>query len=267
MIYIYSSKKHVGLESLASALGAERLWRFDGESFWDKSRKYRIEVPERSVVIPWGEELPTIEGLRVLNGRDTQFNRYRQWQILANSVKIARAYQPEPGDGINWSDSYYLGRKFGQSLTKQPTVPVAQADYFVERKKFTMETVIHSFMGRSIRAGIKVPMPGRSLTRSEEIYDLLPMQYVHPWIRSHAMGWEVDYKEGSLPETRVIAHTAIKVLGLIFGEVRLGKTDEANGQWMVISVSLAPNLRGLNAVKVYTKAITNLLEEPTNAIS
>src|SRR5882724_7497063 len=118
MMYLYSRKNPIGLDNLVEALDAKRLYRFDGEDFWDKNRKGRLTLPVGSVIIPWGETLPELEGMRVLNGVERDLNKCEQWDLLnANGVKVIRAY-PESQNPLHvWKGSQkYIPRHFGKKL-------------------------------------------------------------------------------------------------------------------------------------------------------
>jgi hypothetical protein len=255
MIYLYSRKNHLGLDLLTSALGATRLSRFDGESFWTKDRKQRLELQAGSVVIPWGENLPELEDLRVLNGTEKDHNKITRHETLAsNGVKTVRAYDPEMNPANYWRENAnFIARKFGEKYSLNS---ISFPDYYSEKVNFTNEYVIHSFGARSIRAGELKPR----LTATDNLVTWLstPSQYAHPWIRNEAHGWTTDTTFKSTPELRALAHKAVKVLGLTFGMVKIGKLT--TGNLMVISVNKAPDLRGLNAVKNYVKAINKWVE-------
>ncbi len=239
MIYLYSRKNHPGLDLLTSALNANRLYRFDGDSFWTKDRKQRLNLPNGSVIIPWGESLPELEDMKVLNGREKEFSRTSQYEILTSGgVKSIRTYPVEANPPQFWlSNPQYIARKFGEKLQSDHS-RIINPDYYTDKYDFANEYVIHSFGSRSIRAG-ELKSQGMN---------------AHPWIRNSANGWSTDTTFTSTPELRAIAHKAVKTLGLTFGMVKIGQTT--TGGLMVINVCNAPDLRGLNAIKAYTKSIT-----------
>jgi hypothetical protein len=118
-----------------------------------------------------------------------------------------------------------------------------QADYYAKKESITEEFRIHSFKGKSIRAGKKVPREGFEQTK-------------HPWVRSFDGGWRIHY-DGfeSTRQQRELAAQAIAVLGLDFGAVDLGVAD---GRLLVLEVNRAPGLEG-GTITAYVNAIQKWL--------
>ena len=118
--------------------------------------------------------------------------------------------------------------------------PPAAADFWAKKENVIEEVRIHSFQGKSIRAGIKKPRVGLDAPH-------------HPWIRSYDGGWFIDY-DGfeSKKVQRELAHAAVEALKLDFGAVDLGKLE--NKKWIVLEVNRAPGLEG-GTVTAYAKAI------------
>lgn len=123
--------------------------------------------------------------------------------------------------------------------------PPPAAEYWVKKENIVEEIRVHSFLGKSIRAGIKKPRPGAQQ---------------HAWIRSYDGGWSIIY-DGfeSKKAQRELAHSAVKALGLDFGAVDLGKTAE--GRWIVLEVNRAPGLEG-GSVTTYATAIKAWMAAP-----
>lgn len=267
MIYLFSRKNYPGLQTLTSALGATRLHRFDGEHFWDQSKKKRILIPSGSVVVPWGAFLPELDGVRVLNGTEDDLNRTEIYSKLANfGVPTVKAYKEDMNSPTTWAGmTGYVPRKYGVPMfTNGSSVENIEADYYTQIIPFTTEFVVHTFSGKSIRAGEKVPMSGRALATSGQQFQLNQQTYAHPTIKTSYTGWTVDYTVPSTPEMRSVAHKAIKALGLTFGSVDIGQT--ASGGMIVISVSVGPEISGPLAIKAYVKAI-NKWAEPEAGVS
>lgn len=246
MIYLYSTKTYPGLEKLTSSLGAFRLYRFDGESFWSKNRKNRIHIPSGSVVIPWGENLPEMEGIKVLNGSEKHYNEVETTQLLKTfGVSVIQNCHTK-----NLSVNY-IPRAFGKSLSIEE---VSCPDYFSSKLDFSDEYVIHSFDGKSIRAGIKAP-----------VYNMGG----HPWIKTRAMGWKTDFTWKSTPLLRGLAHKAVKSLGLTFASVTIGAVT-TSGSFVIININRAPDLYDTNTIIAYTKTILRWIKgeniEVPNAI-
>ena len=113
-----------------------------------------------------------------------------------------------------------------------------QADYWVRKEEIVKEFRIHSFLGKSIRAGQKVPREG-----------LTP----HAWIRSYDGGWKINYQGfSSTRAMRELAHKAVEALGLQFGAVDLAQ--KADGNLLVLEVNRAPGVED-GTVGAYARAI------------
>lgn len=113
--------------------------------------------------------------------------------------------------------------------------------YYAKKEEFVNEYRIHSFLGKSIRAGVKAP-------RAD-------VQNPHPWIRSWDAGWRIKYDGvSSKKKHRELAHSAVKALGLDFGAVDIG--ERADGTLVVLEVNRAPGLKE-GTIDVYAKAINN----------
>jgi hypothetical protein len=135
----------------------------------------------------------------------------------------------------------WLGRKFnhvggGDLLSTQSSY-----DYWSKKEDLIEEYRVHSFLGKSIRAGKKVQGAEGVST-------------VHPWIRSHDGGWHLAYDGfSSTKEMRKLAKQAVEALGLNFGAVDIGKTRE--GKLIVLEVNRAPGLEG-GTINAYSDAIS-----------
>lgn len=127
----------------------------------------------------------------------------------------------------------------GNDLLNPPSRP----DFYTLKVRLDREVRIHSFLGRSIRAGVKVPREG-----------VTP----HPWIRSFDGGWRIQY-DGfeSTEEMRKLAAAACKALGLDFGAVDMG--IKPDGGLIVLEVNRAPGLEG-GSVEAYAKALARWVE-------
>lgn len=262
MTYLFSAKNYKGLDTLVASLGAIRLWKWDGESFWDKSRKNRIKIPVGSVIIPWGAGLPEMEGIRVLNGREKELSKTDEVTYLTSGgLASIKAYPEESDTPASWSGSKgkYLGRRFGDKFSD--ILVSRDPHYYTEKMIFEKEFVINSFNGKSIRAGQKIPLSTKVVATTTKDYLANPTDLAHPWIKTEEFGWRVDYNVGSTPDMRAIAHKAVKVLGLTFAEVTIGKIA-ANGALVVVSINRAPDLSSPNSVKGYTKSIQKWIDTP-----
>jgi hypothetical protein len=127
----------------------------------------------------------------------------------------------------------------GNDLLRSPASP----DYFSKKEDIVEEYRIHSFAGKSIRAGKKVPREG--------------FQNPHAWVRSFDGGWRIVYDNyESSGEQRDLAKRACTALGLDFGAVDLGKRRD--GALLVLEVNRAPGLEG-GTVTSYVQAIQKWL--------
>lgn len=257
-IYVYCPRLSTGAMDLRNVLGATRLRRFDGLSFWNKRR--RFEPEQGSLIICWGARLPELDGIYVLNATDRLRNKYEEHQALkaagVSTVEIV-AFDRNLYKIKNYTDAGYVGRDAhhtgGLDLLDPPKMP----DFFVKKLVLLEEYRIHSFAGRSIRAGVKVPRDGFVLDTSR---DWTPKGNVaHSWIRSYDGGWRVKYdKFESTGHMRELAHKAVKALGLTFGAVDMGKTTD--GKLVVLEVNTAPGLEG-GTIAAYGRAVARWIKE------
>lgn len=131
--------------------------------------------------------------------------------------------------------------------------------YFAKKEEIVKEFRIHSFLGKSIRAGVKALRDGYvPAERVEQALHTTPdgrALYGHPWVRSWDGGWRIKYDGvSSKRKHRELAHAAVKALGLDFGAVDIG--ERADGSLLVLEVNRAPGLAE-GTIDVYSKAINN----------
>jgi hypothetical protein len=174
--------------------------------------------------------LAGIDELRAMLGR------VRMAQIIP--APVAPPAQP---------DGQWLARKNNHVGGNDLLNPDERADYFSKWEQFVREYRVHSFFGRSIRAGQKV----HRTPQSETPFHGTP----HPWIRSFDGGWMISYADGALGERpqriRDIAHDAVRALGLNFGAVDIG--ERADGTLVVLEVNRAPGVEG-GTTEAYARA-------------
>ena len=156
--------------------------------------------------------------------------RLQEW--LAQPLPPAATWLPRRNNHVGGSDLLNPG----------------QADYWSKKENIREEYRLHIFRGKSIRAGIKVP---------RQIDDNGGVITPHAWIRSFDGGWRIQY-DGfkSTKPMRETAAAAVAALGLDFGAVDLGLTD--NGELVVLEVNRAPGIEG-GSVEAYTGAIQKWL--------
>jgi len=154
-----------------------------------------------------------------------------------------------PAANLEW-----LGRlndhSGGSDLLNPPETP----NYWVKKIDLVREYRIHSFMEKSIRAGIKILRDGYVLGPPGQGNGMV----AHPWIRTFEAGWRISYDGISSKKAhRELAHNAVKSLGLDFGAVDIG--EKADGTLVVLEVNRAPGIEG-GTVEMYAKAIQGWVE-------
>jgi hypothetical protein len=255
-LYFYCPRPSASAMELMGVLGATRLRRFDGIDFWN--RKGRISIDPGSHLVCWGTSLANIDGIKVLNSCEKSLSKCQEYQILGGHVQVIGV--------VSWNAGYnlqkYVTAGYIPRLSKNSGRDLLYGvsgtpDYVTQRYAFTAEYRIHSFEGRSIRAGIKVPMEGYKVIVRPE--DWKPnSNLVHPWVKTREGGWRTNYEDfHSTPEMRNLAHCAIKALGLSFGAVDIGSSTY--GGLMVIGVDKAPVMNG-KTLDCYVRAITRWLK-------
>ena len=125
------------------------------------------------------------------------------------------------------------------------TTPLLNPDYWSKKEPIVREFRVHSFLGRSIRAGVK------------DLRDGFTSATAHPWVRSWEAGWRIRYDGvSSRQRHRDLAHAAVRALGLDFGAVDIA--EKADGSLMVLEVNRAPGLEG-GTVDAYASAVERWL--------
>jgi hypothetical protein len=270
VIYIYRPKHSAGGEELAYALTAAGI----GARFIRKERELQLE----DRLICWGWAYPgVLPGIHVLNNvaPPSKLNEARLLQqagvptveVVSDNrrppaVPIDRGTFELPGPVVSelgarllindlelWLQAplppqvEWLPRANdhcnGDDLLFEGWADGGVADFYVKKETLAREIRIHSFLGKSILAGVKVPKRGVE---------------AHPWIRSTNAGWTIQYGGfRSTPEQRALAHAAVAACGLQFGAVDIGiRPDDS---MLVLEVNRAPGLDGTVELAPYIKAI------------
>jgi hypothetical protein len=287
MVYVYRRSASTGARELAEALSGRR--------YRANQRPINHVVQRGDVIVCWGESLPAIPGVLILNGgvirnkltdaltlkaagvptieatnvrpiavdpaqpifdeakaaaeefsnlsfarsqplRDGTVSLYNTIQRLVNAFNVAAP--------IILSGEW-LPRLFNHTGGEDLLDPPDEPEYFVKKDTFTKEYRIHSFNGKSIRAGIKAPRDGFATP--------------HTWIRSWDSGWRIKYDGVSSKQRhRDLAHQAVAALGLTFGAVDIG--EKADRSLVVLEVNRAPGVEG-GSVQVYASAIQAWIAE------
>lgn len=161
----------------------------------------------------------------------------------------------------------WLGRSFNHVGGNDLLTPPATADYWSRKLTLVDEFRIHSFDGRSIRAGRKMLREGYDLGTATTIVPQPPhganlRNIASPWIRSFDGGWRIVYDnfESSRP-LRDLAASAVSALGLNFGAVDIGQL--VGGSFVVLEVNRAPGLEG-GSVGSYATAVDRYSTDHAN---
>ena len=242
MIYFCYSKPSSSVLAVMRALGGHKLPRFDGLDFWIK--KQRTCVTD-SVIVCWGTHIPEIEGVRVLNTSINPRDRYKDYVAMLraglNAISVRLPKEMEHLRAGNYvpadEDKCLLGETYSPN-------------FWTPKYNFTSEFVVHSFNGRSIKSGVKVPKEGFEPSSEQEWKP--NTNHYHPWIKSSIGGWTVDYDLVVPPAVKTLAHRAVKALGLTFGMVTIGESEE---YLVIIKVNQAPRCEG-SVTDAYVLAIT-----------
>lgn len=179
-----------------------------------------IESAEDFIEIPFARANPVfLQGIK-------------DFSVLVTKLQAAVAAPPRVAEQWLARENNHVG---GTDLLNPP----ARADYWVKKENIVEEVRVHSFNGKSIKAGRKTARPGVQQ---------------HPWVRSYDGGWGINY-DGfeSTKVQRELAHSAVKALGLQFGAVDLGRL--ADGRWLVLEVNRAPGLDG-GTIATYANAVS-----------
>lgn len=314
MIFVYRRKASEGATELAEALGARR---YRGKTIpIDVLLESRKRQGRRDTVICWGEELPAIDGVKILNGTPIQ-NKYRDAVKLKEKgvptieVSITRpTATPQPAvDPARqlFDEVKDLAEEFSnlQAFARGPVIsagvtqlhgkvaelrtvltrplppptpayawlgrtnnhvggndlltPTNAPNYFSKKEDLVREFRIHSFLAKSIRAGVKDHREGFTAP----VAQATPVANVaHAWIRSWDGGWRIKY-DGvtSKQKHRDIAHAAAAALDLQFAAVDIG--EKADGSLIVLEVNRAPGIEA-GTIDSYAGAIKRWIDGRVN---
>jgi hypothetical protein len=282
MIYVYRRKPSKGAVLLAQALGGRKirsLRRFPCRSddhlvCWGEYEA-ELEIPGKALnntplqdkladAIKLAEKgIPTIEVSRtrpiiaqtyevapadVRGGFYSLEQAVELQQRLADFIHrsqeaIAIAERRRSEEWLGRSRYHIGGRDLLRYEEAQQNGYGIDVDYFVKKENLVREYRVHSFKGKSIRAGVKAQVADEA----------------HPWIRSMEVGWRILYDGVSVRQRhRDLAHQAVGALGLDFGAVDIG--ERPDGSLIVLEVNRAPGLDG-GTIEAYAKAVRKWIEE------
>lgn len=246
MVYVYCKRGSDSARALADAIGGKRLRMFDGRNFLRNGKK--IKLSNGDCIIAWGDPVPEIDGVRVLNGGSVP-NKYKvALKFMEKDIPTVDVRSAVPVNKTVW-----IGRNYNHVGGNDLLNPTPTPDFWVRRVNIVEEYRLHSFRGKCIRAGKKIVREGYSLDDAEVAASNGTIKRASDWIRSYDGGWRICYDNfQSKKAMREIAHKAVEALGLDFGAVDIGKL--ANGNLIVLEVNRAPGLEG-NSVEQYAKHV------------
>lgn len=260
-VYIYCPRGSTGAFALNKHLGATRLRRFDGINFWDKPYVRPTTVEPGSTIICWGATLSEMDDVRVLNSMNRSMNKFEEVNKLqAAGVATIKAVKSNSSPTYMRSLGYIPRSKYHQGGLDLLGMEEERYDYWTVKLNFVKEFRVHSFAGKSIRAGQKVLRDGFHVV-SEAEWHPNTETLAHPWVRGWDGGWKLSYKDfRSTPEMRDLAHRAVSAMGLVFGAVDMGQTED--GKLYVLEVNTAPGIEG-GTIDCYVRTINKwIANEP-----
>lgn len=148
----------------------------------------------------------------------------------------------------------WLGRDRNHVGGADLLTPTTTPDYYVKKEEgIVREFRVHSFLGKSIRAGVKDHRIDQDWVASGKT--------PHEWIRSWDGGWRIKYDGITTKQRhRDIAAQAVAALGLDFGAVDIG--ERADNSLIVFEVNRAPGIE-MGILEAYTAAISRWLTGDT----
>lgn len=262
MLYIYRKAASDGARDLAESINVNCRRLNDL-----RKAHFGAGVRAGDRIVCWGEALPAINGIQILNGAPL-INKFEQAQKLkeANVAtvevsaerRMTTRTQPETISTVIHNEEEaqrlieglnnlitafrrpaeeWLPRRFNH-IGGHDLLHPGTGDYWVKKLNIKREFRLHIFGGKSIRAGVKVLREG-----------VTP----HEWIRSFDAGWRIKYDGfSSTKPMRALAAKAVEALGLDFGAVDLAEL--ADGKLIVLEVNRAPGVEG-GTTETYAKAI------------
>lgn len=214
--FVYRTDKSEGAAALVKALGAKRI----GEGY----RGDGVELVPGDVVVNWGARIGKVPtGVKVLNNAPL-LDKLEQIEVLTRAKVPTVVLQGVEGEWIYRKREHFDGNDL-LAVEKKKKPGVDSQGFWVKRENIVKEVRVHSFAGKSIRAGQKEP-EGKD---------------AHPWIRTYKGGWRINCNGfRSTEEMRKIAHQAVKALGLEFGAVDIGIREDKS--LLVLEVNRSPGV-------------------------
>jgi hypothetical protein len=205
------------------------------------------ETPVDPLIAAWDRASDAAEAFSQLvpNRNPVTIQGIRDLETFLSVVRDA-ASRPAPVVTADRPDPNWLPRRYDHVGGNDLLSGITTGDYYSKREQFVAEYRVHSFLGRSIRAGKKI----HRTPQSETPFHGTP----HEWIRSFDSGWQISYADdsGIKQRHRDIAHAAVKALGLAFGAVDIGEL--ADGTLVVLEVNRAAGVEG-GTTEAYARAV------------
>lgn len=240
MIFIYRQPRSTSALKLAQALGGQRI----------RTQADLNQIKPVDAVVYFGSRGKSA-AVRSLNNAPV-YNKLSELRLLTEAgVRTVQFATTKPLE-LGW-----LGRTINHQEGRDFLQPI-RPDYWTKKEDFVKEFRVHSFLGRSIRAGVKIIREGFREARMDGGKVGLP-SVAHPWVRSYDSGWRISYDGVSVKQKhRDLAHQATKAMGLDFAAVDLGEL--ADGTVIVLEINRAPGLEG-KTIPIYANAINAWLKE------
>lgn len=287
-VFIYRRRGSESADDLSDILGARRVRVFDPTTHSFRRREGRLAIPARrgDVVISWGETLPSIEGVKVLNG-GTLRSKFEDATRLKGAgvatIEVSRT-QPPPtlqadpipnlwasirsSVNINRPDEPTVRNILGH-LTRitdalqhppTPTIWLPRRNNHMGGHDLVTPTTHPDFWSKkeALTQEFRLHMfLGKSIRAGVK----RPANGIphHEWIRSYDSGWRVVYTDfQSNKRQRELAAAACTALGLDFAAVDIG--EKADGSLIVLELNRCPGLSD-GSVDRYATAINGVVNE------
>lgn len=236
MIWVYAQRPAPCDRELAVALEGQLVRAFDGETFWSKGR--RVPLTSGDTVVVLSGVFPKVPGLTVFNGGDKE--TADDPRMLCGLLQSADIYTPR---FANTRRDGWLGRAPDHRGANDLLSPPTRPDFWVEKVVGPREFRIHVFNGRVIGAGQKDkagPFP-------------------HPWIRTEATGWHVNYGNKAELGKRLksLLDSVMNVMNVDFASLDLGETESHDT--VMFGVDRTPKLDA-RVLPAYVKAFKGELK-------
>ena len=286
MIYVYRSKPSDSAKLLAEGLEGDRLRVFDNGVFRRGVDRLGVRPRRHDVIVCWGEELPAIEGPRILNGAPILNKMDAALKLKAEGVATVEVSAQRPAVAtpvvqprMNWAvemgmppvdlsieDVTSARNRLDGWLRGNPRLPQRAAQEWLPR-------TFNHLGGHDL---MNPPAHPDYYSKKENIIEEYRVHIFngksiragvkkhrdgvegHEWIRSYDSGYNICYNDfHSKKSMRALAVKAVEALGLQFGAVDLGKT--VDGRLLVLEVNRAPGLEN-GSVTAYVNAVQNWVE-------